>query len=66
MQEAIRRVESQLAGDSSRVGEASSSGIDGGSPGASSGSHGSCNTHAQGDSSESRMRRGSRSGSGNK
>ena len=43
MQEAIRRLESQLAGESSHVGEAGGSRVHGGSLGASGGFHRSRN-----------------------
>ena len=46
MQEAIRRLESQLVGKSSRVGEVGGSGVHGGSLDASGGFHGSRNTRA--------------------
>ena len=61
MQDAIKRLESQISGESSRAGEASGLGAHGGSPGASHGSH---NTRASDGSGGYRIRRGGGNGGG--
>ena len=66
MQEAIRRLETQLAGESNRAGEASGSGVHGGNPGTFDGSHGSRNTRVSGGQDGSCMQRSGGSSSGNR